>query len=136
MSFEARLSELFGIAVSRFGLSWDEFLELSPIEFHWALKDSNMREFNLQRSIFEAMRIQTVHLMNISGKSLKREITNPQQWMPFVWEKTTKSVKKQSVEEMKEILLSIISGVKRKNERLRRLKKSAPPIKQQKKRKN
>jgi len=92
------------VALSRFGLTWDEFLDLSPVELHYALKDSNAREFALQRSIYESMRLQTMCLLNISGKALKKEITNPQQWMPFAWEK----VKKQSVEEMKAIMLSIV----------------------------
>lgn len=36
---------------------------------------------------YEAMREQTVRLVNIAGKMLKHPITNPSSYMPFPWDK-------------------------------------------------
>lgn len=92
-----------------------EFYRMSPVEFHYALKDVQQREQCHYETMFESMRIQTLYLWNIQVAKTDR-IFDLQKFMPFVWDKK-RSAKKQTVEEQKQILLQIASHFKRRNKK-------------------
>lgn len=76
------MNELCGVAISRLHISRDEFYFLTPIEFHYALKDFN--EYNKINQRFELikMRLQTFYLLNIQ-LSQESRYNSPEEMMPF-----------------------------------------------------
>ena len=103
------------MALSRFGLSWEHFLDLSPKEFYDALKDDNERKEQeikvITRSISETIRMQTILLMNISGKSLKKDIDNDvkmKKVFPFSWDQE----ETQTIGQMKTIMKTLAAAHK------------------------
>lgn len=94
-----------GIAVAKLGLTVDAFYDMTPREFFFALKAKTQEEDNNFKSMMEAARYISLNIWNSAGKSLKRAETDPKKLLPLPWDKIT--VKKQSVEEMKSILMGI-----------------------------
>jgi hypothetical protein len=85
---------------------------MSPVEFYYALKDVRQREQCHYETTFESMRVQTMYLWNIQVDP-KHRIHDAQKFMPFIWDKK-RPVKKQTVDEMKQILQTITSRIKKK----------------------
>ncbi|OQY11124.1 MAG: hypothetical protein B6I31_05490 [Desulfobacteraceae bacterium 4572_19] len=75
---------------------------MTPVEFQYALNDfRELQEQDIKIS-YERMRVQTMHIHNISSVT-KKKYKNVKQFMPFTWEKK----QKQTTEEMKAILLAL-----------------------------
>lgn len=95
-------------------MSVSEFYDLSPVEFYYAMEEYSEIQMTHHKTTYDSMRLQTVFLLNVqlSKKDRIREVT---QLMKFPWDKeVVKGEKKQSVEEMKQILLGIAKTVKKK----------------------
>jgi len=89
-------------------LTLEEFEDLSPAELSLLFeKDVEHKQDKVTiafRSSCEVMRIQTMYLINVQVKK-ESQIWQQQKFMPFTWD--DKEVKKQSVEEMKQIMFGI-----------------------------
>lgn len=104
------MEELTGIATARFGLSVLEFDELTPREFTHSIQELNKKEELGVHLAYETMRISTMILNNANLKKNDR-YSDPKKFMPFPWDKANK---KQSVEDMKNIMLGIASTQNKK----------------------
>ncbi len=98
-------------------MTTNAFLEITPKEFYLALKDKNEQdglkvETNV-KMICNAIRKSTRHLLNLSGKSLKRPITNDHQIMVFPWDKNTVQ-KPQTKKEMMDVMRGIAEHYKKR----------------------
>ena len=103
------------LALAHFGLSYDEFKEITPYELRRALRlkfryDADLVEANT-RMICDAIRMEAYHLVNIElprGKKLR----SPRQLMRFYWDNKQKV---QTAEEMKAVMKAIAAyhGVRR-----------------------
>lgn len=98
------------MAVARLGITVREFAKMTPKEFSYALEAKNKEQENKEVSAYERLRILITKQMNMSGKSVKREV-KPEEIMKFPWD-----TKKQSPEEMKRQVLNIAAafGAKKK----------------------
>lgn len=104
-------------ALSRFGMLFEEFLELTPVEFFDALTDKVKHEEELVlsqvRIICETLRLQTAHIVNVvKGAMGGRAIKDERKLMKFPWERAIKPA--QTREEMKAIMKAIAKGVPKK----------------------
>jgi len=104
------------LALSRFGITPEEFYELSPVEFYLALADWNKKQENEIKVQYESVRYLAVHIWNAAGKSLKRPISDAQKQLPLPWDK--ENVKLQSIEEQKRQLKLIASRFGRKDKKI------------------
>lgn len=100
------------------GLSLSELEELTPRELNFALKDASKREEDYYKTQWETMRLQTMILFNPSLKE-GHQYKSPKKFMPFPWDEGVKwqnpeDVKKQSVEEMKAVMMEIASSNNKK----------------------
>lgn len=104
-------------------------MDLSRKEFNAAIKDQlEQKEAEIKmitRSISEVIRTQTMHLMNLSGKTLQNEIDDSKmkRIFPFPWDQ--ERIKDQSIGEMKTLAKSIAisAQVKRTTSGLRKRKR-------------
>ena len=102
-------NELYGLALSKLGLAVDEFYDLAPIEFKYAIKNINEAETDVYKTRYEVARYLARHIWNSAGKSIKKgyEYKEPKEVGLFGWEVEEVVSKKQSVELMKQKLLRI-----------------------------
>jgi hypothetical protein len=110
------LEQITGLVISRLGLSVSQMDDLTPVELHYGLVDFFERNEQLIKADFERMRLQTMYLVNIQVRKedQKQDVTK---FMPLPWdEKKKQSIEKQSVDDMKNTLLSIAKRVN-KNEK-------------------
>jgi hypothetical protein len=70
------------------GLGVQEFLNLTPAEFAPILEASRKRRETEIRNTWEAMRLQTMFLVNIQLQK-KDRVTNAEKFMPLPWDKET-----------------------------------------------
>lgn len=91
------------MAISRLGVSVSEFYDMSPVEFHFALKEADRKESTGYRIMYENTRLLVAHMWNSAGKSLKNEIKDPRKFISYSWDKEIEVVK-QSAAEMEAIL--------------------------------
>lgn len=68
------------------GLSKEEFYDLTPIEFDFALKEYNEKEHSRQRFELTKMRLQTFMLIQYLSMSEVR-FSTVQELLPFEWDK-------------------------------------------------
>lgn len=95
-------------------MSVAEFYDLSPVEFFYSMEEYGERQMTYHKVVYDSMRLQTFFLVNLQ-LARKDKIKDVHKLMPFPWDKEqSKEVKKQSVEEMKQILLGIVKSVKKK----------------------
>ena len=106
-----------GLAVARLGLSVEEFYMLSPAEYYFAMREFGKQKEQDMQIQYEVMRQQTMYLINIQVKESSR-IYELERFMPFSWDKKQK--RKQTVEEMKQIMMSI---ARRQNKSVKKHKK-------------
>ena len=91
-----------------------EFYDLSPVEFYYAMEEYSEIQKEKHRIVFDSMRLQTVFLLNVQ-LAKKDKISDVTKLMKFPWDKEQpKEVRKQSVEEMKQVLMGIVKSVKNK----------------------
>jgi hypothetical protein len=132
------MTRAYGISLSRFHLSWDEFLDLTPMELSLALEDDNQKEkIGLQateaiiKNICETIRMETFYLNNkltnllqVWGSKQAKTVSKPDRLIAFVWDKekenpadTLKSMKAKmhSLAKIPEIVEQIRASRKRKD---------------------
>lgn len=101
-------------ALSRFGMPFEVFLELSPKEFFSALYEKEKHEADMVlaqiKSICNVIRLQTFHLVNVQLPKGK-QVRDVKQLMKFEWDKARPA---QTVEEMKGIMKAIAQSFKGK----------------------
>ena len=108
------LNELCGIAIARFGMTSNEFYQLTPIEFHYALKDCEATQkayFEPVKLICEVLRMVAMTVYNSAyGRKRAQLIKDPAKLIQFSWEKT----QVQTVDQMKAFIVGLahIKGVK------------------------
>lgn len=81
-------------------MSVDEFYDMTPKEYDYAIEDDWQLRINKERRGFEAARLVCVTIRNAQITRLRHEIRDPSEYMPFPWEK-----KEQSQNDIKERLL-------------------------------
>lgn len=107
------MSKDFAIAVSRFGLTLDQFLQLTPLEFWLAIKDKDEYELSKIKPVCEAIRMQTWWLYNVAADR-RSKIRKKERLMAFPWDKERELKKPQTREEMKDTMKLMASGKRRK----------------------
>jgi hypothetical protein len=88
---------------------------MSPIEFYYAMEEYSERKMVDARVIYESMRLQTYFLIDIQ-LSKGHKLKGVTKLMKFPWdiENKPQEVKKQSMEEMKQVLKGIVNTFKKK----------------------
>lgn len=93
-------------------MSFEMFLDLTPIEFFEALWEKEKHEEDIVmayvRPLCESIRMSTFHLCNLQ---LKRKINDPKKLMKFNWENSTPA---QTREEMKKTMKQIAKAFAKK----------------------
>jgi hypothetical protein len=79
---------------------------LTPIEFHYALQDSNKENDAAVKIQYEVARYIAMHVWNSAGKSLTTYLDSPQKLGIFSWE-TIPVTKAQTVDEMRSEMIRI-----------------------------
>ncbi len=102
-----------GIALARLSLTPQEFYDLSPVEFTWAIKEKNTIDQLNSRERYEVARYQLLHHWNMKISRPKKLYDDVTQVNPFPWDKA-KEVKQQPMHEMKAALKAIASAFTRK----------------------
>lgn len=104
---------LAGVALSRLGIVPGQFYDLTPVEFDHAIRDHDelenvkykaiklLIETN-QRTLWEAIRWQTMYIYNANAKR-EKQVRDPKKLGKFSWEE----IKKQTPDQMKRILFAI-----------------------------
>lgn len=105
------------LALSRFGMPLNVFLDLTPKEFFNSLREREKHEGDVimgqVRTICETIRLQTLHLLNVQLPKGKK-IRQPKQIMKFKWDQAQPA---QTVEEMKQIMKAIARSFKGKDKK-------------------
>lgn len=102
--------------MNRLGLAPDQFYQLTPAEFHYALKDYEGTHNNPTRNVCETLRLVAVIFYNSAfGRKKKDMIRNPKHLFAFGWDTPTQ--KRQTVEEMKNMIkaIGIMYGPRKKD---------------------
>lgn len=117
----------YAIAVSRFGLDMDVFLELTPYEFFHALNDYEQVEQSKVIPICESIRMNTLWLVNVQLPRGKR-VRRAQQLMKFPWDGRQQR-KAQTPEQMKNVMKMIAaSTANNKSRRQRRRQQNVQSV--------
>lgn len=74
-----------GTAISKLKISSEDFYNLTPIEFDYAITDYLKEKEHTERFELSKMRIQTFLLLNIQLDKESR-FNTPEDMMPFNWE--------------------------------------------------
>jgi hypothetical protein len=103
-----------GICVSTFGLSSNEFYDLTPIEYKYAIITTNNREESLFKLRYEIARFIAKHIWNAAGKSLKKGkyLKTGKEVEPFYWETDEQGNVLPDQQELKHKVLNMISAFK------------------------
>lgn len=102
--------------MNRLGLAPDQFYQLTPVEFHYALKDYDVTHSTAARNICETLRVVAVIIHNSAfGRKKKDMIRNPKHLFSFGWDAPTQ--KRQTVDEMKDMIkaIGIMYGPRKKD---------------------
>ena len=101
------------------GVSSEEFFDLSPVEFYYALKTT--REFRraASKEAYEIAREQAVWIINYTSTRLKDPFKSPTDMVKFVWENEPNK-EKQSVDDMKRAItrIALMIGTKPEQEKV------------------
>lgn len=104
------------MAISWFGLTPKEFMNLAPVEFIKAIDEKSKFIDNAEKAHFErvkilaeAIRTETFYLVNLQAK---RKVSHPKKLMQFSWDKNKVVAKTPS--EMKNLFKSIARVNKKK----------------------
>ena len=84
---------MVGLGLSNFGLTAEQFMELTPAEFEDALINDGRNQERLWRQDMERMRIQTLALVNIQMEQ-KNQFSSAEKFMAFPWDKYKPKPKK------------------------------------------
>jgi len=99
---------LCGVAVSRFGISSEDFYDMTPAEFTEAMEDwqevQKVRTLEPIKAIWESTRWLAMEINN-QNPYRKRTIKDPREVRKFPWDEKPK--KQQTVEEQRRILYQI-----------------------------
>jgi hypothetical protein len=105
---------LCGAAIATLGLNSEEFYDLDPREFYYALKSVSDYRLAKSREVYEVARLQTVWLINVQPQ-VKPKLRRVQDLIKFPWEGGTVPGKKQTMEEMKNFIELFATGKKVKH---------------------
>lgn len=92
------------MAIATLGISSEEFYDLSPVEFYYALQHASEHRRAQSRELYEISRFGAVIMAN--AYLGKHGYTTAQDCVQFEWEKKV-IPKKQSVDEMKAVIMTI-----------------------------
>ena len=106
------MSNDYSIALSRFGLSVNQFLDITPLEFWLAIKDKDEYELSKIKPVCEAIRMETWWLYN-AAVDRRSKIRKKERLMTFPWDKERSLKKPQTREEMKDVMKLMSSGKKK-----------------------
>jgi DnaJ-domain-containing protein 1 len=101
------------MALSRFQLDWDQFLQLTPLEFFLALEDNEQTETQKIQIIAEGIRLSTWWLVNLQ---VKKKIRRPEK----LWGLPTDGMARkepQTRDQMKNVMKAIAADTKNKKKR-------------------
>ena len=102
--------------MSRFGIGYDTFLDLVPIELYLALEDDlELRQYQI-KTISESIRTSTLHLMNVQ-LARKDKVRDEKKLWGFSWDGEDEGKESQTKEQMKNIMKSIAGNVSGKGKR-------------------
>jgi hypothetical protein len=109
------LQRLSGIAVNRFGITIKEFYQMTPSEFQYALKDYVVQADSKFRIYMEGLRFHALQLFRVSG-NIKRGVEINEKLIPLAWDEKEgkKTVKQQSITEIKSAVFGIANFLKSK----------------------
>lgn len=103
------------MALSRFGLNWNEFLDLTPYELYHAVKDKEEYDTekiqSIVRLVCETIRIHALYTINIQLPRNKK-IRNGRNLWAFSWERGS-TVEPQTIDEMGMTMKLIASSYKK-----------------------
>ena len=105
------LEEICGEAIARLRLTRAQFYDLVPLEYNFALKSLNEKEYDDYKTKYERTRWLICHLWNMQGKELKRSL-KPEEIIVFPWEIEKEKV--QTVDDMKKVIYNIARAFKNK----------------------
>lgn len=103
------MSKDYAIAISRFGLPSNQFLDLTPMEFWTAIKDKDEYELSKIKPVCEAIRMETWWLFNAAVDTRSR-IRKKERLMAFPWDKGYVAKTPQTREEMKGVMKFMAIG--------------------------
>lgn len=91
-------------------MTHEQFRGMTPRRYTLALGDHAQMQQGSTRSAYEAARIVAISVWNAAGKTLKRPIKDPTDFMPLPWDKR----KEQTPQDMKTMLMAIAKAHNRK----------------------
>lgn len=92
--------------MNRLGLSSEEFYQLTPAEFHYAIEDNDFTHWQPSKNICETIRVLGTIVHNSAfGRKKKDMVKNPKHLFALAWDTPTK--KRQTVDEMKQTIQAI-----------------------------
>ncbi len=110
----ADVAEVCGIAISRLKLTPKQYYKLTPREFYNALKDNEEQKEIQSRPHLIAARKICATVWNAAGNKLRVPIRNLEEFMPLPWERRARAEKRQTADEMKDILMGIANAQNKK----------------------
>jgi hypothetical protein len=110
------------VALSRFHLTWDQFLDLCPVEFWLALKDHERCEEDKVKPVCEAIRMSTLWLVNVQLPK-KYRVKKKEKIMSFAWDKNRTKRVPQTAEQMKSVFQAIVSDTHRREDKKKNKKR-------------
>lgn len=108
------VSKVCGIAINRLKLTPKEYWKLTPAEFYNALLDYEEQHHTQGRYQLISARYICATIWNAAGKKLRHPIRNLEDFMPMPWERQEQAKRKQTPDEMHEILMQIAGQQNRK----------------------
>ncbi len=102
--------------MSRFGIGYDTFLDLVPIELYLAFEDDvENRKYQI-KTISESIRTSTMYLMNVQLEK-KYKVRDEKKLWGFSWDGEDEGKEPQTKEQMKSMAKSIAGNVSGKGKR-------------------
>lgn len=96
---------LSGVAISRLKIPITGFYDLTPLEFHYAMKDHTQRSQLTFKDMMEGFRWHILNMLAMNGRPLKKGTKISEKLAPLPWDKKAVEKKKpQTLEEQKKIL--------------------------------
>lgn len=123
-----------GSAMAALHISSEEFFDMAPVEFYYAIKAlGEQRESEFRQQLVIA---RTQAYMIINGQvGMKKEwlLKSPQELGLFHWEEgydkvEKKEVQRQSLEEMKTVLMDIVTKHNEQIAKRESMKRTTPPV--------
>jgi hypothetical protein len=92
------------VAIATLGISSEEFFDLAPVEFYFALKHKSELEQAKSRELYETVRLGALLIINHTPGV--KGYQDPLNLIKFGWEEKALP-KQQSVDEMKGVIMAI-----------------------------